>query len=113
MLWYLWVLHLFFKHVSMPKYPVQGGPQSHLGGSTLDVWKGDRHHPGAMLYWVIVHFELDYGCILYGTAWNTKQLQLDSIHNSGLRLALGAFCNNSLSSLYTEANKAPLEECWL
>ena len=37
-------------------------------------------------------------------------LQLDSIHNSGLRLALGAFCTSPVSSLYTEANEAPLEE---
>ena len=35
---------------------------------------------------------------------------LDSIHNSGLRLALGAFCTSPVSSLYTEANEAPLEE---
>ena len=29
---------------------------------------------------------------------------------SGLRLALGAFCTSPVSSLYTEANEAPLEE---
>ena len=38
---------------------------------------------------------------------------MDSIHNSGLRLALGAFCTSPVSSLYTEANEAPLEERWL
>ena len=36
--------------------------------------------------------------------------ELDSIHNSGLRLALGAFCISPVSSLYTETNEAPLEE---
>ena len=41
---------------------------------------------------------------------NTSLRQLDSIHNSGLRLALGAFCTSPVSSLYTEANEAPLEE---
>ena len=50
--------------------------------------------------------KLDYGCIVYGSASNTNLRQLDSIHNSGLRLALGAFC----TSLYTEANEALLEE---
>ena len=35
---------------------------------------------------------------------------LDSVHNSGLRLALGAFCTSPVSSLYTEANEAPLKE---
>ena len=52
----------------------------------------------------------NYGCIVYGTASNTHLRQLDSIHNYGLRLALGAFCTSPVSSLYTEANEAPLEE---
>ena len=46
----------------------------------------------------------------HGTASNTDLRQLDSIHNSGLRLAFGAFCTSPVSSLYTEANEAPLEE---
>ena len=54
--------------------------------------------------------KFDYGCIVYGTASNTNLWQLDSIHNFGLRLALGAFCTSPVSSLYTEANEAPLEE---
>ena len=52
----------------------------------------------------------DYDCIVYGTASNTNLRQLDSIHNSGPRLALEAFCTSPVSSLYTEANEAPLEE---
>ena len=48
--------------------------------------------------------------MVYGTASNTNLRQLDSIHNSELRLALGAFCTSPVSSLYTEANEAPLEE---
>ena len=63
-----------------------------------------------MLYRAIVCSKLDYGCIVYGTTSNTNLRQLDSIHNSGLRLALGAFCTSPVSSLYTEANEAPLEE---
>ena len=63
-----------------------------------------------MLYRAIVRSKFDYGCIVYGTASNTNLQQLDSIHNSGLRLALGAFCTSPVSSLYTEANEAPLEE---
>ena len=53
---------------------------------------------------------IDYGCTVYGTASNTNLRQLDSIHNSGLRLALGAFRTSPVSSLHTEANEAPLEE---
>ena len=63
-----------------------------------------------MLYRAIVRSKVDYCCIVYGTASNTNLRQLDSIHNYGLRLALGAFYTNPVSSLYTEANEAPLEE---
>ena len=51
------------------------------------------------------------GCVGFATEGAHHQLrQLDSIHNSGLRLALGTFCTSPVSSLYTEANEAPLEE---
>ena len=66
-----------------------------------------------MLYQAIVRSKLDYGFPGYDTASNTDLLQLDSIYNSRSRLALGEFCNSPLSSLYTEANEAPLEERWL
>ena len=66
-----------------------------------------------MLYRAIVRSKFDYGCIVYDTASNTNLWQLHSIHNSGLWLALGAFCTSPVSSLYTEANEAPLEECRL
>ena len=66
-----------------------------------------------LLYCAIIRSKFDYGGIVYGTASNTNLWQLDSIHNSGLRLALGAFCTSPVSSLYTEANEAPLEECRL
>ena len=72
-------------------------------------WGGDRDTL-LKLYRAIVRSKFDYGCIVYGTASNTNLRQLDSIHNSGLRLALGAFCASPVSSLYTEANEAPLEE---
>ena len=63
-----------------------------------------------MLYRAIVRSKFDYGCIVYGTASNTNLRQLDSIRNSGLRLAWGASCTSPVSSLYTEANEALLEE---
>ena len=61
------------------------------------------------VYWCTLP-QLDYGCIVYGTASNNILRQLDSIHNAGLRLALGAFCTSRVSIMYTEANEAPLEE---
>ena len=63
-----------------------------------------------MLHRAIVCSKLDYGCIVYGTVSNNYLRQLHSIHNSGLRLALGAICTSPVSSLYIEANEAPLEE---
>ena len=73
-------------------------------------WNGEGTETLLMLYRAIVRSKFDYGCIVYGTASNTNLRQLDSIHNSGFRLALGAFCTSQVSSLYTEANEAPLEE---
>ena len=55
----------------------------------------------------IVRSKLDYGFIVYGTASYTNLRQLNSIHNSGLRFALGAFYTSPVSSV---ANEAPLEE---
>ena len=72
-------------------------------------WVGDRDTL-LMLHHAIVRSKFDYGCVVYNTAPNTNLRQLDSIHISGLRLALGAFCTSPVSSLYTEANEAPLEE---
>ena len=63
-------------------------------------WGGDKDTL-LMLYRATVRSKLDYGCIVNGTASNTNLRQLDSIHNSGLRLALGAFCTGPVSSLYT------------
>ena len=63
-----------------------------------------------MLYRATVRSKFDYGYIVCGTASNTNLRQLESIYNSGLRLALGAFCTSPVPSLYTEANEAPLEE---
>ena len=87
---------------------MQGGSQPHPSGCSFEVGRRQRHTSDA----IPGHFrsKLDYGCILYGSASNTNLRQLDSIHNSGLRLALGAFCTSPVSSLYTEANEAPLEE---
>ena len=72
-------------------------------------WGGDRDSL-LMLYRALVRSKLDYGCIVYGSASITSLKKLDSIHNSGLRLALGAFCTSPVWSLYVEANEAPLQE---
>ena len=104
-----WDSHLTFKkHISVLKTQCKEALNlirvvAHLR------WGGDRDTL-LMLYRAIVRSKLDYGCIVYGTASDTDLRQLDSIHNSGLRLALGAFCTSQVSCLHTEANEAPLEE---
>jgi hypothetical protein len=39
----------------------------------------------------LIQSKLNYGAILYKTASNSKLNFIDSVNNSGLRLALGAF----------------------
>ena len=72
-------------------------------------WGGGRDTL-LMLYRAIVRSKQEYSCFVYGTVSNTNLRQLDNIHNTGLRLALGAFCTSPVSSFYTKANEAPLME---
>ena len=51
--------------------------------------------------------QLDYGCIIYGSARKSYLQMLDPIHNQGLRLALGAF-RTSVASLYVEEDEPSL-----
>ena len=60
------------------------------------------------LYWSLVWSNLDYGCIIYGSARKSYLQTLDPIHNQGLRLALGAFRTSPVESLYVEADEPSL-----
>ena len=61
------------------------------------------------LYRSLVRSQLDYGCIVYGSASKTALTKLDPVHNQGLRLSLGAFRSSPVESLYVEAHEPPLE----
>ena len=61
------------------------------------------------LYRSLVRSKLDYGCIVYGSAFKTALAKLDPVHNQGLRLSLGAFRSSPVESLYVEAYEPPLE----
>ena len=74
--------------------------------SSMD-WGADRKVL-LRLYRTLVRSELDYGCIVYGSARQSYLRKLDSIHNQGLRLALGAFRTSPVNSLYAEANEPSL-----
>ena len=74
--------------------------------SSMD-WGADRKVL-LRLYRTLVRSKLDYGCIVYGSARQSYIRKLDSIHNQGLRLALGAFRTSPVNSLYAEANEPSL-----
>ena len=62
------------------------------------------------LYRSLIRSKLDYGSIVYGSARKSYLQMLDSVHNQGLRLALGAFRTSPVSSLNVEADEPSL---WL
>ena len=61
------------------------------------------------LYRALIRSKLDYGCIVYGSARPSYIKRLDTVHNQGLRLCLGAFRTSPVQSLYVEANEPPLD----
>ena len=62
------------------------------------------------LYRSLIRSKLDYGSIVYGSARKSYLQMLDTVHNQGLRLALGAFRTSPISSLNVEADEPSL---WL
>ena len=60
------------------------------------------------LYRSLVRSKLDYGCIVYGSAFNSHLQALDRVQNAALRLCLGAYRTTPISSLHVEANELPL-----
>ena len=62
------------------------------------------------LYRALIRSKLDYGCIVYGSTYNSYLKMLDPIHNQGLRLCLGAFRTSPAESLYVEANEPSLSD---
>ena len=61
------------------------------------------------LYRSLIRSKLDYGSIVYGSARKSYLAMLDLLlHHKGLRLALGAFRNSPVASLYVEADEPSL-----
>ena len=60
-------------------------------------------------YRFLVRTTLDYGCIVYESVFKTALAKLDTVHNQGLRLSLGALRSLPVESLYVEAHEPPLE----
>ena len=70
-------------------------------------WGADRKVV-LRLYRALIRSKLDHGCIVYGSARPSYIKRLDTVHNQGLRLCLGAFRTSPVQSLYVEANDPPL-----
>ena len=61
------------------------------------------------LYRALIWSKLDYGCISVWFCKTSYIKQLDTVHNQGIRLCLGAFRTSPVQSLYVEANEPPLD----
>jgi ribonuclease HI len=59
-------------------------------------------------YRATIRSKLDYGSPAYGSATRSQLRKLDTIQNTALRLALGAFRTSPALSLHRESNETPL-----
>jgi ribonuclease HI len=59
-------------------------------------------------YRATIRSKLDYGSPAYGSATRSQLCKLDTIQNTALRLALGAFRTSPALSLHRESNETPL-----
>jgi hypothetical protein len=59
-------------------------------------------------YRATIRSKLDYGSPAYGSATRSQLRKLDTIQNTPLRLALGAFRTSPALSLHRESNETPL-----
>nr|CAH7729532.1 unnamed protein product [Callosobruchus chinensis] len=60
------------------------------------------------IYRSLIRSKLDYGCVAYASAKTAALKPLDTIHNTALRLILGAFRTTPIDSLCCESGEAPL-----
>ena len=61
------------------------------------------------MYRSLIRSKLDYGSQFYGYASQAIIQRLDIVHNSGIRLALGAFRSSPIVSMCIEAGEPPLK----
>ena len=60
------------------------------------------------LYRALIQSKFD-GCIVYGSARPLYIKRLDTIHNQGVRLCVGAVRTSHIQSWYVEPNEPPLD----
>ncbi|XP_072380585.1 uncharacterized protein [Diabrotica undecimpunctata] len=59
------------------------------------------------VYRSLIRSKLDYECFVYMSGTKSISNLLNTVHNTAIRLCLGAFCSSPAESLYCEANKPP------
>lgn len=62
------------------------------------------------IYKSIIRSKLEYGSIAYGTARTSDLAKLETIQNTALRLAIGAFRTSPIKSILNETGELPLSE---
>ena len=96
----------FLPHIKYLKNSCQNGLNILKVISHTD-WGADKETL-LRLYQSLVRSELDYGCIVYGSAKSYLKA-LDPVHHQELRIALGAFRTSPKESLYAEAGEPSLQ----
>jgi len=71
-------------------------------------WGADRKIL-LQLFRSLIRSKIDYGSAVYGAARHSYLKKLESVHNAGLRLCLGAFRTSPIPSLQVEANEPPMD----
>ncbi|GFU70749.1 RNase H domain-containing protein [Trichonephila clavipes] len=63
----------------------------------------------SVVYQAIVLSRIDYGCVAYGSAYNSTLQKLDPVHHMALRICSGAFRTSPVQSLYVNCHQLPLD----
>ena len=71
-------------------------------------WGADRKHL-LQLHRALVVSKLSYGSEVYSSATKPRLDCLNSVHNAGVRLSIGAFKSSPITSLLVDAREIPLE----
>ena len=61
------------------------------------------------LFRSLIRSKIDYGSIIYGAARSSYLKKLETVHNAGIRLCLGAYRTSPIPSLQVEANEPPMD----
>jgi ribonuclease HI len=70
-------------------------------------WGADRTTM-LRIYRALVRSKLDYGSTVYASARESYLKPLNTVHNAGIRLAIGALRTSRVESLYCDASEPPL-----